>query len=314
MTFRPTIIALAVLTGACSPPQSETTGGGKRPKVPMPPSGAAAAPTRPPKITLPPPMAPPPKPDGQPQSPADLTALARAAAEGLPIQKAGAPLIEVLDENRRQIGATIVDRARRRIEIPAKVNMVEGILEYLSCGTNGKLHESVLEQFDHGSHLHLALLLLDQMPSESVQDEKTGPRVIRHGSPLLVSVEYSDPKTGKPVRRSVESFLYSRRRKGPPKQVAWVFQGSTFWNGDYSADSSKSIIGLVPDPTTVIGAAGNEGNPYQGMEGFEVNTKAIPPKGTPMTIVVEPTPPAVPKPLRSRETSGQSGVPQPRGR
>lgn len=295
MRCRPALVAIALLIGACSPPQSETSGGGKRPRVPVPASAAAAAATRPPKITLPPPMAPPPKPDGQPQSPADLTALARAAAEGKPVQKAGAPSIEVLDENRRKIGETIVDRARRRIEIPAKVNMVQGILEYMSCASNGKLHESVLEQLDRGSHLHLALLLLDQMPSESVLDEKTGPRVVRQGSPLIVSVEYADPKTGKPVRRSVESFLYSRKRKGPPKQVDWVFQGSTFWNGDYSADTSKSIVGLVPDPTTVIAAAGNEGNPYEGMEGFEVNTKVIPPKGTPMTIVVEPAPSAAPK-------------------
>jgi hypothetical protein len=283
--------AVVFIAAACSPPEADTTGGGKRPKVPIPASAAAAAATRPPKITLPPPMAPPPKPDGQPQSAGDLTALARAAAAGQPVQRAGAPTFVVLDDARRKIGGTIVDTVRRRVEIPAKINMVTGILEYMSCASDGKLHESVLEQLDRGSHLHIALLLLDQMPAEFVNDEKTGPRLVRQGSPLRVSVEFADLKTGKTVSRPAESFLYSRKRKGSPKQVDWVFQGSTFWNGDYSADTSKSIMGLVPDPTTVIAVMGNEGNPYQGMEGFEVHTKAIPPKGTPVTLVIEPAAP-----------------------
>jgi hypothetical protein len=166
--------------------------------------------------------------------------------------------------------------------------MVQGILEYMSCATDGKLHESVLEQLDRGSHLHMALLLLEQTPTEFVLDEKVGPRAVRQGSPLKVTVEYKDPKSGKAVSRPAETFLYSRKSKGSPKKVDWVFQGSTFWNGDYSADTSKSILGLVPDPTTVIAVLGNEGNPYQGMEGFEVHTKIMPPKGTPVTLVIEP--------------------------
>jgi hypothetical protein len=192
-----------------------------------------------------------------------------------------------LDDSRLKIGETLVDRAARRIEVPAKVNMTQGILEYFACASTGKLHESVLETLDKPSHLHLALLLLALEPSEYVQDDRTGPRVVREGSRVRLFVEWKDPK-GAPQRKPAEAWLYNRRRKSSPPAAAWTFLGSQFWNGEYGADTGKSIVGLIPDPTVVVGIVGNEGNPYQGMEGFEVHTKTIPPKGTPVTLVFEP--------------------------
>lgn len=283
---------MAALSG-CSMPDESAQGGGKRPKVVQPASAPPTAAGRR-KIEMPPPLPPPPKPDGQPQRPEDLRRIVEAAAAGKPDARPGAPPVVVLDEHRRKIGETLVDLKARRIEVPARVNMVQGILEYLSCASTGKLHEAVLEQLDRPSHLHLALLLLDLEPTETAPDEKLGSRVVRLGSKVRVSVEVPDLKTGVAKRLPAEAWLYSRKRKGSPKAIEWVFQGSQFWNGDYSADQSKSVVGLVPDPTTVVAAVGNEGNPYQGMEGFEVFTKTIPPKGTPVTLIFEPVAP--PKP------------------
>jgi hypothetical protein len=278
---------------SCNLPDESAQGGGKRPKVVQPASTPPTAAGRR-KIEMPPPLPPQPKPDGQPQRPEDMKKLAAAAAAGKPDKRPGAFPIVVLDENRRKIGETLVDLKARRIEVPARVNMVQGILEYVSCASTGKLHEAVLEQLDRPSHLHLALLLLNLEPTETAPDEKLGSRVVRLGNKVRVSVEVTDPKTGVAKRLPAEAWLYSRKRKGSPKAIEWVFQGSQFWNGDYSADQSKSVIGLVPDPTTVVGAVGNEGNPYQGMEGFEVFTKVIPPKGTPVTLIIEPVDPAKP--------------------
>ena len=280
---------LAVTVAGCNLPDEAQLGQG-RPKIPAPPT---AAPTGRVKIEMPPPMPPPPKPDGQPQGPNDLRKLADLAAAGKPVQRPGAPPMVRLDEHRLKIGETIVDRTARRVEVPARINMVQGILEYFSCQTGGKLHESVIEQLDRASHLHLALLLLGLDPTESVPDEKVGSRITRMGSKVRVFVEWNDPKTGAAKRLPAEEWLYSRKRKGPPKSADWVFQGSTFWNGDYSGDTAKSVIGLIPDATTVIAVMGNEGNPYQGMEGFEVHTQVIPPKGTPLKLIIE-APPTTP--------------------
>lgn len=286
--LRRSAVWVALAACGCNLPDESALGQG-RPKIPAPPT---APPTGRVKIEMPPPMPPPPKPDGQPQGPQDLRKLAESAAAGTPVQRPGAPPIVRLDDHRLKIGDTLVDRTARRIEIPARVNMVQGILEYFACQTGGKLHESVVEQLDRPSHLHLALLLLGLEPTESVPDDKLGNRIIRMGSKLRIYVEWNDVKTGAAKRLPAEGWLYSRKRKGPPKAADWVFQGSAFWNGDYSADSAKSVIGLIPDPTTVVGVIGNEGNPYQGMEGFEVNTAAIPPNGTPLKLVIEAPPTA----------------------
>lgn len=284
------VLGLALIATACNLPDESASPAGKRPRVVAPPSGAAPASTRR-KIELPPPSPLPPKPDGQATRPEDLRDLAGRIAEGKPDTRPGAPPVTLLDDNRRKIGETIVDLKARRVEVPARVNMVQGILEYYACAPNGKLHESVLEQLDKPSHMHLALLLLQLEVTETAPDEKLGRRLLRLGSRVRLFVEWKDAKTGAAKRAPAESWLYSRRRRGSPKSVEFVFQGSTFWNGDYSADQSKSTVGLIPDPTTVVNTIGFEGNPYQGMEGFEVNTKAIPEKGTPVTLVIEPATP-----------------------
>lgn len=290
MNTRNLLLALSLgLTGlaGCNLPDETAQGGGKRPKVVQPLSAPPTAAGRR-KIEMPPPMPPPPKPDGQPQRPEDMKRLVAAAVAGKPDTRPGAFPIVMLDDHRRKIGETLVDLTARRIEVPARVNMDQGILEYLSCGSGGKLHEAVLEQLDRPSHLHFALLLLGQEPTETTPDEKLGSRIVRLGTRVRIFVETADPKSGVRKKLPAEAWLYSRKRKGSPKAIEWVFQGSQFWNGEYSADQSKSVVGLVPDPTTVVAAIGNEGNPYQGMEGFEVFTKAIPPKGTPVTLIFEP--------------------------
>ena len=246
----------------CGMPDESAAGGGKRPKVVQPVSAPPTAAGRR-KIEMPPPMPPPPKPDGQPQRPEDLRRIVEAAAAGKPDARPGAPPIVVLDDHRRKIGETLVDLKARRIEVPARVNMVQGILEYFSCASTGKLHEAVLEQLDRPSHLHLALLLLDQEPTETAPDEKLGTRVVRLGTKVRISVEVPDPKTGVAKRLPAEAWLYSRKRKGSPKSIEWVFQGSQFWNGDYSADQSKSVIGLVPDPTTVVSPSVTRATPIR---------------------------------------------------
>lgn len=232
---------------------------------------------------------PPPRPAGEPKSPADLQKLSDAAAQGKPVAKPGAPPIERISETKLRVGRVLVDRAARRIELPAKINMIEGILEYYGVSSNGKLHESVLELGVEPSHLHLALILLGvEQIKFDYGDYKGPPKVVKPGGRLKMSARYTDPKTRKPRTIGVEKWLYSRKTKGSPPPMLWTFQGSTFWQNRYGADMDRSVIALIPDQIAVIGTTGAEGNPYQGDGlGFEVHKKVIPPKGTPITLLIE---------------------------
>ena len=119
-------------------------------------------------------------------------------------------------------------------------------------------------------------------------DYKSAPKVVNAGDRLKISVRFVDPKTKKERTLNIEKWLYSRKVKGAPKPLNWAFQGSTFWNNRYGADVDRSVISLIPDQSAVIGTTGNAGNPYQGdMEGYEVFKKVIPPKGTPVTLIIE---------------------------
>lgn len=240
------------------------------------------------KRSLPAPTPPPPRPEGEPSTPADFNALSTAAQKGAPVQKPGAPPVERIDAFHFKVGSVLVDQKKRHLNIPGKVNMVKGILEYYAVGTNGKTHESVLELLVEPSHIHLGLLLLDV---EQSQVDRSNPRkmpvITKPGGQLKLFVEWVDPKTKKPMRAQAEDWLYTRKAKKAPKPQIWTFHGSSFWNNRYSADMDRSIIGLIADDIVVIAIGSSKGNPYQGNQGYEVFTKQIPPKGTLVTLVVE---------------------------
>ncbi len=290
-------LALLVISGCTSP---ETPPAWKHHAFDAaPPHDAGRARRK--KIVLPPPMMPPPRPAGEPRTPEDLSRLSQQAASGQPADQPGAPPIQRIDEFRLRVGQVFVDRKARKVEMPARVNMTEGILEYYAVGSNGKLHESVLELLPEPSHLHLALLLIGLEPT--VWDPATVdqmPKAKTLGSPLELWVEWD--ADGEHHRARAESWLYNRGVKAAPTAQAWVFQGSTFWNNRYAADTDRSVIGLIPDSQTVINIVGDIGNPYRGdAQGYEVYTAKIPPKGTSVTVVIEPraaeapaTPPPAP--------------------
>ena len=185
--------------------------------------------------------------------------------------------IERIDDNRLRVGRVEVDRKERTVKVPAGVNQREGILEYLAVGPRGKAHESVLVLRALPSHIHLALLLVGATPSSD------------NGTPLRLTVEWTDKKTGKLRRKGVENWLFDRRKQKTAGRLKWAFLGSRFWNGLYQADQSSSVIGLIRDPDVVIVLADNMGNPYRGSDqGFEPNKDRLPAIGTKATLIIKP--------------------------
>lgn len=259
-----------------------------------PDAGPSAASGRRPKLQLPPPQEPPPRPEGEPNEPGDFQALSQAANDGQPVDKPGAPPVQRLDAYRLRVGRVLVDRQARKLEIPARVNMKQGILEYYGVSSNGKLHESVLELHAEPSHVHLGLVLLGLEPAVwHTPEYQEGqpwqpPTLTRPGGMMSLHVEWSDSQGGGTQRTNAEQWLYNRKSKGAPKPMRWMFQGSQFWNGRYSADLDRSVIALIPDMNAVITTTSDEGNPYRGENlGFEVHEKVIPPENTEVTLVIQ---------------------------
>ena len=199
------------------------------------------------------------------------------------------PVIQKLDAYRAKVGNVLIDREKKKIEIPAKINMNKGILEYIAVSTQGKLHEAVLEILAVPSHIHLALILAGYEEAKVGEpDSKTYERkILKPGSYFNIYVEWT-PEGYQKQRLPIESWLFDRKSQKSAPQQMYMFRGSSFWKGKYTADIEKSVIALIEDGTCVLVPVSDFGNPYRGGDlGFEVYTDAIPPVGTRLNIVVE---------------------------
>ena len=205
-------------------------------------------------------------------------------------KQAKRPPIKRLDQDRLQVGVVLVNRKTKRIEIPAEVNLTRGILEYYGVGPDGKTHESVLKIHAVPSHIHLALILAGYEPSEyGKPDPKSFRRTqIKRGSLLRLYIRWRPAGFNRDQWVPASAWIFDRNADAPPKPHPYTFEGSIINNNGYAADMEQSIIGLIDDPTVVLSPTVDQGNPYQGERlGFEIYSSAIPPKGTPVTVVLQ---------------------------
>jgi hypothetical protein len=185
------------------------------------------------------------------------------------------PPIRRIDNEHFAIGQFIVNQKDKWVRIKSKINQQQDILEYLSCGPRGKLHECVLLSFGLPSHLHLALLLLGAQPGGE------------YGSEVTITVEWKHPKTGEYMRHPAANFLYDRLKLKKGQNIVWSFIGSKFAGGRYQANSDQSLIAVINDSQAVIGIKSIVGNAHQGpKQGFEGNLKTTPKIGTDVDLYI----------------------------
>lgn len=177
----------------------------------------------------------------------------------------------------------------RRLILRARVALQEGFLEHLLCLSRTKEHESVLATSAPPRMIHAGLLLTGA--------EKGHPAVFRPdfkppaGTPIAIEVRWTDVKG---VARSADARTWVRDLKtGKTLEPHWVFAGSDEFidpqTGDriYAADGGDLItvsnfIGAILD--VPFASSADDLN-----RSFEANTPAIPPPGTPVTIILKPT-------------------------
>src|SRR5688572_12316862 len=59
-----------------------------------------------------------------------------------------------------EVGAVKLDKNTHTVTVPAKVNMVDGLVEYLMVTPLGAVHESVLVSEAQPQDVHMAMLLI----------------------------------------------------------------------------------------------------------------------------------------------------------
>ncbi|RFC43553.1 MAG: hypothetical protein DVB28_001464 [Verrucomicrobia bacterium] len=167
-------------------------------------------------------------------------------------QKTSAVPFETMPDGRIRIGLVTLDKAKREISFPAKINMREGLVEYAVVTSAGKVHESVFVTDASPTHLHLAALLLKMC------------RIDVQGAPPQISIFVDAPCSGSVKCESLDKYIvYAKDNPEglsgatlPP--TAWNYSGALLNGGNVSAESEGSIISLISDATALIS------NPREG--------------------------------------------------
>lgn len=211
-----------------------------------------------------------------------------------------------------EIGSVRLDKNTRTVAFPAKVQMTDGLLEYLLVTPEGPVHESLLVSDAKPQDVHIAMLLLGAKGMERKENNKEPERIDAGflakapkltGDRIFLSVKWKDAD-GKehttPPERWITRKVFVTRK--PTKEVAaedgpWLYTGSYFYENRFIAQMDGTFAALVTFPGALIN------NPREGSnndQNWFANTKAVPPAGTPLefSIKLEPADKAPEKPAK----------------
>ena len=167
-----------------------------------------------------------------------------------------------------------------RVEAAGKMADGQGdLLEFLAVEPTGRTYESLLTLDCRPSGMQAALLLLGCKPHE------------KSGTKLVLELEWT--LEGRIQKAPIEEMLLERRTQKTPGPLPWVFTGSQFVRLPgaetevFLADAEEAFIGLYAHDGLLIQLGGDFGNPYRSAEaGFAANASRLPPKGTPIRLIL----------------------------
>ena len=201
-----------------------------------------------------------------------------------------------------QVGTVRLDKNASTVTFPAKVQMDDGLLEYLLVTPQGPVHESLFVSDAAPQDIHMAMLLLGAKGMLQQQRGKEPARIDAEylanapkltGDRIFLSVKWTD-KSGKeqsaPPERWIERKIFTPKK--PTKTIAaedgpWLYTGSYFYENKFVAQMDGTFAAMVTFPGALIN------NPRKGSDDdhiWFVKKSAVPPVGTPVefSIRLEP--------------------------
>ena len=204
------------------------------------------------------------------------------------------PAMQELSPGVFQIGKMRLDRNKKTIAFPGKLNMNKDLIEYVIVTPEGSTHESLLVAEIQPTDLHFAMLLLgakgagllapqakDAPPGQiNAEYLKNAPRL--KGDNLSISVTW---KAGDAEKTApVEDWIMQTDTKKSAPHGPWIYNGSMFGSdGGFLAQQQGLFAALVTNPGALIN------NPRKGNDNdrtWTVNEKAVPAVDTPVTITI----------------------------
>jgi hypothetical protein len=190
----------------------------------------------------------------------------------LPIRSLGGGLL--------QVGEVTIDRRAGAARFPASVNLREETIEYAVVHKTGKTHESIFRTAARPKDIQVAMLLLGARPvmtNRFGEDGKSLPR----GEKIWIDVAWTN--NGARVQFAMEDLVLNKETKRTLSRGEWIYNGSNFSEGAFTAQSDGSIISTHIDPDALIN------NPRPGRENddsYAPCAAVLPPIGAPVEITI----------------------------
>ncbi len=180
-----------------------------------------------------------------------------------------------------------INKDKGEVLVDGNVCLREGELEMFACTKNSKEHESVVAVNAKAFAVHAALLAIGAKPGVPVKFlPEFSPATGMH---VDVLVQWKD-KEGKLQECRAQDWILDGATKKPMNHD-WVFTGSSFWKDDegkehYAADSGD-LICVSNFPTAMMDLPIKSSASNAELL-FHALTEKIPPKGTPVRLVLKP--------------------------
>ena len=184
-----------------------------------------------------------------------------------------------------QVGQVTLNTSNRIVRFPATVHMREETVEYALVHKTGKAHESILRTDAQPRDIHVAMLLLGTRP---VMTNIFGPDGKGPPPGDKVSITVTWTNNGTRVEHPIEELVMNKETGKPLTRGEWVYNGSNFSEGSFTAQRDGSIVSIHIDPDALIN------NPRPGRENDDLhvpNGTNLPPVGTPVEITIRLTTP-----------------------
>ena len=198
-----------------------------------------------------------------------------------------------------EVGTVRFDKNARTVTVPAKVNMVDGLVEYLCVTSKGSTHESVLVSEAGPQNVHVAMLLLGAKGAAPKEGSQTPGQIDAAflaklpklaGDRVMLSVRWKDAD-GKEQTAPVEKWVAQRvveknkpAKEKPMSEGPWLYNGSYLHEGRFVADMQGVYVSVNTFPSALIN------NPREGANNDKMwfaNKAAIPPVGTPVDLLIK---------------------------
>ena len=215
-----------------------------------------------------------------------------------------------------------VDPVGRCVTVDSTICLREGLLELVACAKGGKEHESLLLMEARPLHVHTALLLLglesgNPALMERVEGEEERWRHLPPSGDLVEVFLAWKSKDEELIEKPVSEFIVrvSDRVEGDGAVEerlpthAFLFAGSRLVeNGGgprvYLGDRSGNLISLATFGDELLCLQGVHSRENQALL-WQINTKALPPPGTKVTVRLRPAKSSEPSSSNPKERKNE---------